>query len=68
MRYAVTMSFYINAESEDVAIYKARTMAARQDTKNDDGCSVDEVREAVFGQIERKVIYPKKKAETGISA
>lgn len=57
-RYAVLTSFYINANSEEEAIAKAKHLAARQDTKKDDGCSVDEIYTAEFGQMERKKIYP----------
>lgn len=59
MRYAVFTSFYIDADSAEEAIAKAKYIAAKQDTKNDDCCTVDEIREAEFGKFVRKVIYSK---------
>lgn len=60
-RYSVVTSFYIEAENEQQAIDKAKHKAAQQDTKNDDGCSVDGIFTAEWGQLERKQIYPIKK-------
>lgn len=60
MRYAVTTSFYITATSEEGALKIAREMAKEQDLFNDDGCTVDEIREADFGKTDRKVIYSTK--------
>ncbi len=59
MRYAVFTSYFIEAKSSQEAIAKAKYTAARQDNKKDDCCTVDEIREAEFGKLVRKVIYSK---------
>lgn len=60
MRYAVFTSHYIIADSPEEAIAKAKYKSAQQDSKNDDSCTVDEIREAEVGKIgERKIIYNK---------
>ena len=58
-RYAVVTSFYVMANDEEDAIQRAKFFAAKQDTIKDDGCTVDEIYTATFGQLERKKIYPK---------
>ena len=56
-RYAVFSSYYIWAENEEEAIYQAKYHAVKQEAKNDDSCTIDEIRDASEGGIERRVIY-----------
>ncbi len=40
MRYLLTTSFFINAKSDEDAVFKAKYIAARQSRAKDDNCTV----------------------------
>ena len=56
-RYIVTTSFYISAESDEMAIELAGGLAKFQQDLNDDSCELNRVEKANFG-TKPKQIYP----------
>lgn len=44
-QYWVTISFVVNAKSNEAAEYKAKYIASRQNLKNNDRCYVESIQE-----------------------
>lgn len=59
MRYLITTQFYINTQDDETAVFKAKYIAARQNSAKNDECKVIDV---TFGDFD-KVIYPNKKGK-----
>ncbi len=57
MRYLVTTSFFINAKSDEDALYKAKYIAARQHQAKSDHCEILSVDE--FDENTIRLVYNK---------
>lgn len=59
MRYEVTQSFFLYAETQDEAIKIAKEKARLEDDQSDNMCTIDTIRECDFENPERKIVYKK---------